>query len=65
MSNKLKWYKLPPVPGWYVVAWISKKEVIQMGARMFSEWGIFDVVEMKNYYYYGPLPIEEIEYDEE
>ena len=60
-----KWHKLPPVPGWYVVALLHKGEVEAMGIGKFSEWKISETREEKNTRYYGPLPIEEVENETE
>lgn len=63
MSDKPRWHKLPPVPGWYASVLMNSKNknVDGVGANYFSEWKISDTVEQKNVWYYGPLPIEELE----
>lgn len=58
-----KWYKLPPVPGWYAMALLYRGKVEAVGTGKFSEWKISEAREDKNTRYYGPLPVEEVEDD--
>lgn len=60
-STGIGWHKLPPVPGWYASAMTYRGEVEGMGTTVFSESKIRETVEQRNIWYYGPLPIEEIE----
>lgn len=57
----IRWHKLPPVPGWYASALMYHGQVEGMGANLFTESKIREMVEQKNIWYYGPLPIWKIE----
>ena len=54
---KTKWYKLPPVPGWYAVGTIAKDgKMIGMGASFYTIRKIKWMEEMPDILYYGPIP---------
>ena len=56
-----KWYKLPPVPGWYAVAQMAGVKVEGFGCAYYSKWRISELYEEKTFRFYGPLPVEEVE----
>lgn len=62
MTNTPSWHKLPPVPGWYSSAMTHGGSVEAVGTERFSEWKIQETSEQKNIWYYGPLPVWEIEH---
>ena len=54
---KIKWYKLPPVPGWYAVGTIAKDgKMIGMGTSFYTVRKIKWMEEMPDILYYGPIP---------
>lgn len=61
LFSNLGWHKLPPIPGWYASASLYQGRVEGVGTNIFMELKISETSEQKSVWYYGPLPISEIE----
>ena len=61
LLTSIGWHKLRPVPGWYASSLIHRGEVEGMGTHLITKSKILEMVEQRNIWYYGPLPIWKIE----
>lgn len=56
-----KWHKLPPVPGWYVVAQMASGKVAGCGCAYYSKGRISGLYEENTFRFYSPMPVEDAE----